>query len=269
VWLPPLLLLWLLLPLCLLTRLTPCTQRPTQVQAQHQFVSLTADLTLFRFKRPVQGRVFFFLGVVLSVLGCRSNPTYDTLTTLLPWQKQFAQVQPEVEYLWVSLGGRATVMALGERSLVGVAPNVSRHEYWYTGQGEMLYLRNGRIQEAKGFTQEWRGQTSSPPDWSDVLQSNRAISWRRQLDVLPGFRYNLIDHLTTYKLPAPKQLPEQVQHTAAWVGDSVESKNENGRAWRFEQRFAIENGVVVYSEQCLAPDLCLKLRPLGVVVPAK
>ncbi len=206
---------------------------------------------------------------MLSLLGCRSNPTYDTLTTLLPWQKQFAQVQPGVEYLWVSVGGRATVMALGERSLEGVAPNVARHEFWYTGQGEMLYLHNGRIQEVKGFTQEWRGQTSNPPDWADVLKSNRAISWRRQLDVMPGFRYNSIDHLTTYKLPAPKQLPEQVKPTAVWVGDSVESKNENGRAWRFEQRFAIENGMVVYSEQCLAPELCLKLRTLGVVVPGK
>ncbi len=203
------------------------------------------------------------------MLGCRSNPTYDTLTTLLPWQKQFAQVQPGVEYLWVSVGGRAAVMALGERSLVGVAPNVVRHEYWYTGQGEMLYLQNGRIQEAKGFTQEWRGQLSSPPEWSDVLQSNRAISWRRQLDVMPAFRYNLVDHITTYNLPTPKQLPENVPTTALWIGDSVESKNENGRPWRFEQRFAIENGVVVYSEQCLAPQLCLKLRTLGVVMTAK
>jgi len=209
------------------------------------------------------------LGVVLMMLGCRSNPTYDTLTTLLPWQKQFAQVQPGVEYLWVSVGGRATVMALGERSLEGVAPNVSRHEYWYTGQGEMLYLRNGRIQEAKGFTREWRGQTSNPPDWADALKSNRAISWRRQMDLMPGFRYNSVDHLTTYNLPTPKQLPENVPTTAFWIGDSVESKIENGRVWRFEQRFAIENGVVVYSEQCLAPELCLKLRTLGVVVPAK
>jgi hypothetical protein len=258
-----------LLLLCLLTRLTLCTQRPTQAQAQHQFASLTADITLFRFKRPVQGRFFLLFGVVLSMLGCRSNPAYDTLTTLLPWQKQFAQVQPGVEYLWVSVGGRVTVMALGERTLVGVAPNVARHEYWYTGQGEMLYLRNGRIQEAKGFTHEWRGQTSSPPEWAVVLQSNRALSWRRQVDVMPGFRYNLVDHLTTYKLSSPRQLPEQVQPTAVWVGDAVKSKNENGRAWRFEQRFAIEHGVVVYSEQCLALELCLKLRTLGVVVPAK
>ncbi len=160
-------------------------------------------------------------------------------------------------------------MALGERSLVVVAPNVARHEYWYTGQGEMLYLRNGRIQEAKGFTQEWRGQTSSPPEWADLLQSNRAISWRRQLDVMPGFRYNLVDHITTYNLPTPKQLPESVPTNALWIGDSVESKIENGRPWRFEQKFALEQGVVVYSEQCLAPELCFKLRTLGVVVPAK
>jgi hypothetical protein len=29
----------------------------------------------------------------------------------------------------------------------------------------------------------------------------------------------------------------------------------------------VANDRVVYSEQCLAPAVCLKLRPLGVVVP--
>ncbi len=160
-------------------------------------------------------------------------------------------------------------MALGQRSIVGVVPDITLHEYWYNGQGEMLYLRNGRIQEAKGFTRELRGQTSSPPDWADVRKSNLAISWMRQLDVMPGFRYNLLEHITTYNLVTPKQLPDNVPTTAAWIGDSVESKNENGRPWRFDQKFAIERGVVVYSEQCLAPELCLNLRALGVVVPAK
>lgn len=209
------------------------------------------------------------LCVLLALLGCRSNPTYDTLTTLLPWKKQHARVQPGIEYLWVSVDGRASLMALGERNVQGKAPDARVHEYWYTGQGEMLYLLNGRIQEVRGFTHEWRGQSSATPAWEDVLSNKREITWRRQLDVMPGYRYNSVTHLTTYQIPAPRPLPEGVSAQARWVEDTVDAKTSEGRPWRHRQRFAIVDAQVVYSEQCVSESFCMKLRPLGVAVPAK
>lgn len=212
---------------------------------------------------------FALICVLLVLTGCRSNPTYDTLTTLLPWQRQYAQVQPGFEYLWVSVDGRASLMALGERNVQGKAPDLRVLEYWYTGQGEMLYLLNGRIQEVKGFTYEWRGQSSATPEWGEILGSQREMTWRRQLDVMPGFQYNLITHLTTYQIPAPRSLPEGVNAQARWVEDTVDTKTSEGRASRHRQRFALLDGQVVYSEQCVSESFCMKLRPLGVVVPVK
>lgn len=202
--------------------------------------------------------------------GCRSNPTFDTFTTLLPWSKQYAQIQPGFEYLWVSLDGRASVMALGERTEEEHSASGRVHERWYTGQGEMLYLVDGRIQQALGFTRELRGQTVNvAPKWLECLQANHELNWHRQVDLMPGYRYNVVNYVVTYPTNPPKKLPEGVSASARWVTDLVESKAHDGQAWWYLQKFALINNRVVYSEQCVDKDLCLHMRPLGVVVPVK
>jgi len=190
------------------------------------------------------------------------------MSTLLPKSTQIKLYKPGFEYLAVSLDGRASVMALGERRVYGRGESRHVHEHWYTGQGEMLYLVDGRIQQVLGFTHEWRGQTSMPPIWDAVLSNSREISWRRVLDVMPGYRYNLIDTVTTYKTTAPQRLPDGVSPQAQWVADLVNSKDDDGLEWWYLQKFAVLNSRVVYSEQCIDKALCLKMRPLGVVVPA-
>lgn len=205
---------------------------------------------------------------VLALLGCRSNPTFDTFTTLLPWGKQYAQVQPGIEYLWVSLDGRTSVMALGERKLLPGKDAFDVREYWYTGQGEMLYLLNGRIQQAHGFISEWRAQKSSAPAWAEVLQSPREWPWQRQLDIMPGYRYGVVETVTSSRVQVPKHLPEGVTSQAQWVAETISSKGHDGQEWWYLQKFAVLNDRVVYSEQCVDKSLCLKMRPLGVMVPA-
>jgi hypothetical protein len=208
------------------------------------------------------------LVVALTMQGCRgSNPVYDTLTNVLPWSQQYASLQPGFEYLWVSVDGKASVMALGAREARGTAV----HEHWYTGQGEMLYLVNGRVQQALGFTHELRQQTGTPPAWgrfdAALVQATQDVVWTRQLDVMPGYRFGVQETVVSRTVAEPTRLPEGVPAQAQWVVDEVLGKKANGLPWVYVQRFAVANGRVVYSEQCLAPAVCLKLRPLGVVVP--
>lgn len=216
------------------------------------------------------------LVVALTLQGCRgSNPVYDTLTNVLPWSQQYANLQPGFEYLWVSVDGKASVMALGARETRGNAV----HEHWYTGQGEMLHLVDGRVQQALGFTHELRQQTGAPPAWGsfaaqlgqvsmkDQTQSTKDVVWTRQLDVMPGYRFGVQETVVSRTVAEPARLPEGVPANAQWVADEVRGKKANGLPWVYAQRFALANNRVVYSEQCLAPAVCLKLRPLGVVVP--
>jgi len=38
-----------------------------------------------------------------------------------------------------------------------------------------------------------------------------------------------------------------------------------GEDWVFAQHFALHQGRVVYSEQCLAPTVCFKFQPMGLI----
>ena len=135
----------------------------------------------------------------------------------------------------------------------------------------MLYLVNGRVQQALGFTHELRQQTGTPPAWgrfdAALVQATQDVVWTRQLDVMPGYRFGVQETVVSRTVAEPTRLPEGVPAHAPWVADEVLGKKANGLPWVYAQLFAVANGRVVYSEQCLAPAVCLKLRPLGVVVP--
>ena len=211
------------------------------------------------------------LVALLQLCSCKTNPTFDTFTTLFPWGKQYSQVQQGYEYILVDANGHSALMALGSRvslSELG-SQKTSMYEYWYTSTGEMLLLIDGRISKALGFTHEIRSQTQSAPSWESVVESINELIWHRKLDLMPGFRYGLQNNVSTYKIVFPKDAPEFVPLTAQWIADLVESKSIEGGKWWYLQRFAVVNGIVLYSEQCVDKGLCLSIRKLGIVVPAK
>lgn len=195
--------------------------------------------------------------------GCQGvHPVMDTALVAWPWRSQYAQLAPGFDYMVVSLDGRVAVMALGARELKSTPEGEALHEHWYSSQKEMLHLVNGRIQTALGFTTEWRSQQANPPRWADVAKSRYELSWSRVLDLMPGYRYGVVHHVWTQKIPEPAKLPEGVQSGADWFADAVQAQTLQGRPWTFQQRFAVSNGQVLYSEQCLAPQVCFSLRPL-------
>jgi len=198
--------------------------------------------------------------------GCQGlHPVMDTLSMAWPWRSQYAQLLPGVDYMVVSLDGRATVMALGERRDVPSSQDPlrqERHELWYSSQHETLHTVNGRIHRALGFTVEWRSQEASPPAWAEVQKARHEVPWSRVLDIMPGYRYGQVDHLWIKPVDPPAKPPQGVPAQAAWFEEAVVSLTPEGRPWEFRQRFAVLNGRVAYSEQCLAPRICLSLRPL-------
>lgn len=210
--------------------------------------------------------------VLVFLIGCRTNPTQSTFSTLLPSGNLWQQLLPGFEYLQVSANGRTQVMALGERRTEANHDGPTVHEWWYNAQGEMLYLVNGRIAEAFGFTHELRGFTAQQlPTWRTVMQAPdgaSSVQWQQQQDLMPGYRYGVASSVSTYSTAPPHVLPEGVPSEAQWVADAVQSKTASGRPWQYAQRFALVGERVVYSEQCVANTLCLALRPLGMVAYA-
>ncbi len=228
------------------------------------------------------GRFYFFLGFIFFLTGCqalsfdesftkRLGPTGLALRQLLVNAPAPVPVSSNFEYLQVEINSVQILLALARRT---IDPNNVVVEHWYSGQSELLEIRNGRIWRLSGAITEWRGQVAVPPSWS-ALANGGPVTWQRQLDIMPGYRYGQTDHIVSQRMQSPpasskQALPAQAQ-PLLWISDAVTSRDEAGQPWTFEQVFAIESGNAntdgrwIYSEQCVAPLMCMKLRYLGFV----
>lgn len=222
-----------------------------------------------------------FPSIFLAALLCACqgvNPSLDTARAMFPSIALRINYQPGVEYLQVSHGGHKAAMALGWRKADG--PVV--HEYWYSGQREMLHLLDGRMFSVMGMTQELRTQVPAnpaAPSWQAIAEATQskasggALVWSRTRDVQPGYRYGVVEYITSRQIkPTPAQQAQLTRltlaaETAMWFEDQVEGKAQDGQTWRYTEQFAVANNRVVYSLQCVGPDLCLRLQPLGVMKP--
>lgn len=201
----------------------------------------------------------------LVLAGCQGfNPVTDTAGYFFQsnLSQNNANFKPGFEYLALEWKGRKTALVLGYRNVQGSQVI----EHWYSGQGELLTLRNGRIVQANGMTQEVRKTATNLPVWSELLAHRLPVVWTQTKDTMPGYRYGLQEFVISQQV-TPKQSEIKLLNAPAhWVLEEVKSKQINGQTWIYEQKFALQNERVIYSEQCVAYDMCFKLKPLGVVL---
>ncbi len=203
------------------------------------------------------------LAIYLTLVGCQGfNPVTDTAGHFFSNKSTMGSFSAGFEYLEVEWQGRKAVMALGYRETNG--SNIIEH--WYSGQGEMLMMVNGRLVKVLGMTQEVRHVVTNTPVWSDILGHRLPMVWSQTKEVMPGYRYGLKEYVITQKVNPNEAEKTLITDATAWVLEEIKSKDEKGRSWIYQQKFALNADKVIYSEQCLAPELCFKIRPLGVVV---
>lgn len=209
-------------------------------------------------------RRVFALAVSITLVGCQGiNPVTDTAGHFLSNKTPKASFSAGFEYLEVEWQGRKAAMALGYRETQ--ANQVIEH--WYSGQGEMLKLLNGRIVQALGMTHEVRNVATNSPVWAEILTHRSPLVWSQTKEVMPGYRYGLKEFVLTKEMTPSAAEKAAATDAAAWVIEEVKTKDEKGKVWAYQQKFALNGNKVIYSEQCLAPEMCFKLKPLGVVVP--
>lgn len=206
----------------------------------------------------------FTLICLLSTLltACQGfNPSTDTMGVVFSsaLNSNTATYLPGFEYIEVEFDGKKTALALGYRTFNGQ----DVEEYWYSGTGEMIALRNGRISQVMGMTNEVRQTSREIPSWSQLQANHLPLTWMRVRDLQPRYRYGVIEYVTSEVRQNKRSEDEQTQ---TWVYERVSSKAADGSEWRYQDRFRLNNGLVVSSEQCIAPQMCFKLKPLGVMV---
>jgi hypothetical protein len=202
--------------------------------------------------------------MLLVLAGCQGfNPVIDTAGHFWEGKAQKDSFSPGFEYLEVEWQGRKAVMALGYRETAGT--QVSEH--WYSGQGEMMKLVNGRVVQVFGMTREVRNVLGTPPVWADLLAHRSPVAWSHTKEVMPLYRYGLQEYFLSQQSTPTASDRAIASEATAWVVEEVKSKTEKGTPWTYQQKFALVGDKVIYSEQCVAPEMCFKLTPLGVVVP--
>ena len=150
---------------------------------------------------------------------------------------------------------------------------------WYTGNQEVLRMQNGRVVAVTGTAQDWQRSrfTPNPPIWTAVPE--QGLDYVRERDELQGYRFGHTEqvHLTDWQGLPPMELPSTLPRPKAaeyrWFRESVISASGAVGPTLPDAWFAWGRHrgaeTIVYSEQCIAPDFCLKLQPWPLLEEAK
>jgi hypothetical protein len=211
------------------------------------------------------------LAALLCLAGCQPllkqfGATGEMLDyAITPSKKpQLGPLLPGHEYLMVEVNGRQVILALGQRKTTPSPNGDVVDEYWYSASREMMHLRNGRLHVIMGMHTEWRDNRSTPPAWSALQAQGEAAQWLRTRDEMPYYRFGIQDRIRTQALAhapiaAPAGLPTQ-GNAIVWAQDHIETTTPKGHRWVYTQNFALAANQVIYSEQCISPELCLRLQ---------
>lgn len=169
-----------------------------------------------------------------------------------PDASALAAVNPSIRYLRIEINDRVLLLALGYIDAHPLGPV----EVWYSSQGEVLRLQNGHVVGLTGPDVEWRQvRLSTMPAWP--ADSTAASTYTRIRDVMPGYRFGIVDELSIRAINTPSQsnLVTLAAQSLRWY-EEHEAKDKLPPA-----RFALSNthgqDTVVYGEQCISRALCL------------
>lgn len=166
---------------------------------------------------------------------------------------------PSFRYLRVTHAGTAIYMVLG---YLDPTPE-GTVEVWYSGEGEVVRLLDGRVVGTTGLNPDWRrAQVERLPLWPVGAQAQTSGSYLRVRDVMPGYHLNIRE--TVRVTPLASYTPAALQGARAaslrWFEEQVTESTSPGPMLP-PARFGIAmtaNGSpsVVYSEQCLSAEAC-------------
>jgi len=233
-------------------------------------------------RRLNQFSAFFISATLLAVAGCANGGSALMQTAHMVGVRALLGAAPEAlpllpdprfRYLRVEMKDRTPAMWV----LGYLDPHpMGTIEVWYSAQGEVLKLQNGRIVATQGFPVDWAVVRFSapPPAWADLGAAD--ATFYRERDELPRYRYGLRERvvLTAVVPPSASDLPASVHADMAaryaWFEETALPADGLGgassaaasalSASRFAWGLHLGQPLVVYSEQCLAPGVCLRMQ---------
>ena len=196
--------------------------------------------------------------LVLSLGACGSTALTRTIQAAIPALGEdvtSVRLDPKLRYLRVAIRGHVALMVLGYAE---THPD-GEIEVWYSQEGEVIRLQNGRIVGTAGLETDWRAVRSpSLPSWREMA-GRTAFSYERELDEMPGYKFGIAESVSLRAIPAPvdSKLVGWEPHDLRWFEESVAGQPDSRPAARFGLLTTQGDFRVIYGEQCLAQNLCL------------
>ena len=210
------------------------------------------------------------LGLLL-ITGCSHTPITLTFAEAAGMSKRNAvvdtlQLNPQLRYLRVTIKDKPLLMVLGYEE----ANHQGTLETWYSNQGEVLQLLNGRVRSTAGLAIDWKNvRYPALPSWASLV-GGAFHEFVRMHDQMPRYAFDVAEQVQIYSIPAPTNanLTGMPASQLKWFEEKVKGTSHALPSARYG--LAIDNGqpVVVYGEQCFAADLCFSWQTWPVVAKA-
>lgn len=183
------------------------------------------------------------------------------------------ELNPAYRYLRVVVDGRSAMLVLGYLDADSAAPGRRDIEVWYSGEGEVIRLRNGRIAGTSGLTTDWRSvSAAAAPEWGRLTamrsEPQPVATYERRRDE-SGYRVGITDRVQVFAISPPRGtalagLPADsllwFEERAIPVAPPADSPQAAPLTSRYAVRQADGKVEVVYAEHCLSAALCLSLQ---------
>ena len=211
--------------------------------------------------RRLLGFGSLFCGL-LFLTACGHTPVTLTLFEAAGIGKSIDSIKlnPNLSYLRVTVGTeRVALMVLGysEPTPEGTI------ETWYSSEGEVLRLQNGRVLSTAGMAIDWRAtQYKGLLPWPDMVR-RMSSEFERQTDQMPGYKFGIAEKVSVAFVPAPTNanLVGIAPHNLRWYEETVRGTSHGLPSARYGLSLSTSGPVVVYGQQCFSNDFCISWQP--------
>ena len=200
--------------------------------------------------------------VLVFLTACGHTPVSLTLFEAAGIGKSVDSIKlnPSLRYLRVTVGtDRVVLMVLGylEPTDLGLI------ETWYSSEGEVLKLQNGRVLSTAGMAVDWRAtQYTGLLPWPDMVQ-RMSSEFGRQTDQMPGYKFDIQEKVSIAVVPAPTNanLVGMAPSNLRWYEETVRGTSHGLPSARYALRLSTSGPEVVYGQQCFSNDFCISWQP--------
>jgi hypothetical protein len=205
-----------------------------------------------------------FVAVIALLTGCTSGSfmleiakaAWHGTTSASGVNVLATPLNPSYRYLNVELAGQApALLVLGYLDLHPLGDI----EVWYSSEGEVLRLQNGRVVGSTGLSVDWLrvSYPTAPPSW-DAVPADGA-TYTRVRDETPGSRYAIKEQVSLKPTTQPAVAPASPVHM--WFSETYSNLLGNTLPGSlFGLSSCGGHKAIVYSRQCLSAGLCLTLQ---------